>query len=33
MDNNNDPKTSQWVDDRLASLNSETAWKPDSARG
>jgi peroxiredoxin len=32
MENNNDPKTSQWVDDRLASLNSETAWQPDSAR-
>lgn len=32
MENNNDPKNGQWVDDRLASLNSEEAWEPDSAR-
>jgi peroxiredoxin len=32
MESNNDPKNSQWVDDRLASLNSEEAGEPDSSR-
>ncbi|HLX43549.1 MAG TPA: TlpA disulfide reductase family protein [Bryobacteraceae bacterium] len=32
MDNNSDPKTTEWVDERITRLRSDSNWEPDTAQ-